>query len=278
MISITIPTINHLSALKLTIQSFQKNTTVPFEICVWDNGSNDGTKEWCESQDITFYRSENNAGLSIPWNTMIKNAKYEKVLLFGNDHYVLPGWDSIIAEMDETGARWRSPMQIERDRPTRSITGNYGTDPSNFNEEALLRDFEGRVHPTRHYQYYIPHVMYKEDYLALGGMDESKFLSYHEFLRRVQDFCETNGILPLSCPTSYHYHFRSLTLEDVEWKGKMIDFRTVLRAENRAWFQETGRNEEEETAGARHFEVHGPTYDDDGTFIVYKDLEKAYRL
>lgn len=274
-ISVCIPTLNHLDALQITVNSFLKNTVVPCEICVWDNGSTDGTKDWCESQDITYYRSEKNEGLSLPYNTMARNAKYDKIMYIGNDHYALPNWDSLVTEMEETGARWRAPMQIERTRPTRSVIGDYGSDPSNFREEDLLRDFANKVHPTRHIQTYIPHAMYVEDLFAFGGFPEPAFLSYHNFIRRAWDFIKENGILPLSCPTSYHYHFRSLTTEPVEWQGKMVQFNEVLREENVQWFKETGRNEEEETNEFRHFEVYGPTYDENGEFIVYKDLEKS---
>jgi hypothetical protein len=58
----------------------------------------------------------------------------------------------------------------------------------------------------------------------------------------------------------------------------MVNFNEVLRKENIEWFKETGRNEEEETDTFRHFEIYGPTYDKNGEFIVYKDLETSYQL
>ncbi|MGO4274359.1 glycosyltransferase family 2 protein, partial [Paenibacillus sp. TAF58] len=45
--SIVIPTFNGLTMLKECVASIRSHTSVPFEIIVVDNGSQDGTLEYC---------------------------------------------------------------------------------------------------------------------------------------------------------------------------------------------------------------------------------------
>jgi hypothetical protein len=237
---------------------------------------------------MAYYRSDKNMGLAFPYNQMARDAKYDLIMFIGNDHYLLPNWDEAVLEVANTKARWRAPMGIERERPTRSLVGNFGTTPETFREEELLKQCKDRTHQYRHICGYVPNVMYKSDFFAIGGFDETKFLNYTDFMWRAFVFCKRNGIQQLTHPRSFHYHFRSVTTELVEWKGEKVDFRRVLKQENIEWYKSSrlsikwidrsGENPKDESIDMddsmhtelfSHFKIYGISVDTNGNLISY---------
>ena len=271
MISILVPTINYLEYLQLTIESIYKNTSVPFEIVVFDNGSDDGTYEWCTAKtddNFTYLRSDENVGLSKAYNGMARASMYDLIMFANNDYYVAPGWDTAVLEVKRYGG-WRGPMQVERDRPTRSITADYGTTPDNFDIEGFERNFNSnKVYPHRHYVPYMPTILRKDDFWNFGAYDETKFFCGQEFLWRAHNYFRKKGRLQLTCPTSYFYHFRCVT-DLVKYEGEMIDWRKILRQENIDWLATQDITEEEQDAYMSHYGVHGPSMDADGVLVAY---------
>ena len=95
MISICIPSWNSLEYLKISIPSIKKNTKLPYEIIVHDNGSTDGTEEWLKKNNVKYSKSAKNEGFC-GVNHALRAAKYEYCLMFNSDMYALPGWDFAI--------------------------------------------------------------------------------------------------------------------------------------------------------------------------------------
>lgn len=267
MISILYPTLNNLDFLTLACRSVEENTTIPFEIVIWDNGSTEDIRDFARNRGYTYLSSETNIGLSIPTNRMVAAAKHDVVMISDNDTVLLPGWDSIVGELT-AGARWRLPMQIRPDRPSRAIIGYYGSDPGNFQMERLL--FHHAMHTAIHIY---PHrhrgtflglpVLWKEDYLAIGGFNEDFFCSEQQFLWEASQYYDRIGALQLTCPTSWYYHFGGSTVRPAGY-GKMIaDAKEFCRIKH-------GLNEEQMDATHNHFAIYGPSIDQNGVLIEYK--------
>jgi glycosyltransferase involved in cell wall biosynthesis len=273
MISLIIPTIDHSDFLKLTVRSIRQNTRVPYEIIVWDNASEDDTQEWCtqenEKDDFVYIRSETNVGLNIAYNGMVKAAKYPYILIGNNDYYMLPRWDDAVLEVD-AGAGWRGPMQIETSRPTRSITADYGLSVETFQEAKILSDFANGMYPHRHYCTFMPNILRVSDYYDLGAMDETKFFGGQEWVWRTHQYFSKKGQPQLTCPTSFFYHFRAITgLVKYGPDKALIDWRDILRGENKDYLASQTMTEAEQDKIMDHYGIHGPSLDANKALILY---------
>ncbi len=89
MISICIPSLNALPYLKLFVSSLKKNTRIPTELIVVDNGSDDGTSEWLQENKIYHFRNETNKGFCAV-NDAIKASKYPYCFIANADMFLLP--------------------------------------------------------------------------------------------------------------------------------------------------------------------------------------------
>ena len=85
-ITVVIPTLNRCSFLQRAIESVLKQTVVPSEIIVVDNGSTDDTKKMISSlyPNISYSIEEKN-GVSAARNKGIKIAKSEWIAFLDSD-------------------------------------------------------------------------------------------------------------------------------------------------------------------------------------------------
>ncbi|GMK37426.1 glycosyl transferase [Paenibacillus sp. CCS19] len=93
--SIIIPTYNGLPLLQRLIQSIRIHTderVTPYELIVVDNGSNDGTAEWCAGRGITFIAISANAGFPAACNKGLRIASGDQLMLLNNDIVATPNW------------------------------------------------------------------------------------------------------------------------------------------------------------------------------------------
>jgi GT2 family glycosyltransferase len=95
MISICIPSWDSLEYLKILIASIKKNTRMPHEIIVHDNGSADETLHWLIMNKIKHTKSDKNLGFC-GVNAALKEAKYPYCMIVNTDMFMLPGWDLAI--------------------------------------------------------------------------------------------------------------------------------------------------------------------------------------
>ena len=85
-ISVVIPTLNRCSLLQKAIESVLKQTLVPSEIIVVDNGSTDDTKKMvCSLYPNINYLVEDKSGVSAARNKGIKVAKSEWIAFLDSD-------------------------------------------------------------------------------------------------------------------------------------------------------------------------------------------------
>jgi GT2 family glycosyltransferase len=101
--SIIIPTRNGLELLAPCIEAIRAYTHTPYEIIVADNGSADGTLEYCIREGLTFAAFAENEGFPAACNAGMKLAVGDALLLLNNDVVVSHNWlDNMLACLDHT--------------------------------------------------------------------------------------------------------------------------------------------------------------------------------
>jgi len=188
---ISILTWNKLELLRNCIESIFKNTRYPFyRICVFDQASTDGTREYLESlgDKIDVIHSPENIGFVLGNNQVFKKYPDNDILLLNNDTLVTDGWLEALVEcaysaedIGIVGAKLIYPDgrlqeaggEVFRDGSARNI-GKY--DDPNKPEYNLLREVD----------YCSGACLYiKRDLLnRIGGFDE----------RFVPGYCEDTDI------------------------------------------------------------------------------------
>ena len=87
---------NQLEYLQKCVDSIRKNTE-KYQIYIWDNASNEETKNWISNQnDIICIRSEINEGFIKPNNALAKLSNNPFIILLNSDTEVLKDWDKAL--------------------------------------------------------------------------------------------------------------------------------------------------------------------------------------
>lgn len=90
--SIIIPTYNGLNLLRRCVEHIRAYTDIPYELIVVDNGSKDGTAEYCVRERIFLISLPSNIGFPAACNLGMKAALGGSLLLLNNDVFVSPRW------------------------------------------------------------------------------------------------------------------------------------------------------------------------------------------
>ncbi|AFC32787.1 family 2 glycosyl transferase [Paenibacillus mucilaginosus 3016] len=90
--SIVIPHKDGLPLLVRCIDSIRRHTETPYEIIVVDNGSRDGSVEYCLQAGVRLISSPSNRGFPAACNLGMQLAGGDAVLLLNNDVVVAPRW------------------------------------------------------------------------------------------------------------------------------------------------------------------------------------------
>ncbi len=105
--SIVIAVCNLIGFTRLCVDYIRKNTNTPYELIIIDNGSTDGTREYCaelsKEIDLKYLRNDTNLGPIIAINQGIKAAKYEYICQMHNDVVIFEyGWlDKMVSIMEK---------------------------------------------------------------------------------------------------------------------------------------------------------------------------------
>ena len=90
--SIVIPTHNRLDLLQACVASVRAHTDEPYELIVVDNGSTDGTDDWCRRERIPLLRLPRNEGFPAACNKGLRAAVGDTLVLLNNDTLATPRW------------------------------------------------------------------------------------------------------------------------------------------------------------------------------------------
>lgn len=101
--SIIIAVWNQLPYTRLTVESILKNTKLPLELVIVDNGSRPDVKAYFDSikgpVDVTYIRNEENLGPIRAINQGIKASRYDYIMVIHNDVLIMEdGWLEKIKE------------------------------------------------------------------------------------------------------------------------------------------------------------------------------------
>lgn len=90
--SIIIPTYNNKGLLNECVRAVRQHTHLPYEIIVVDDGSTDGTDDYCRQAGLVFVSLPNNGGFPRACNKGMMLASGDVIVLLNNDCLVSPRW------------------------------------------------------------------------------------------------------------------------------------------------------------------------------------------
>jgi GT2 family glycosyltransferase len=94
---------NQLVYLKNCVESIRQHTE-DYKLYVWDNASNEETKDWLADQkDITVLRSRENLGFIVPNNRMAAISQSPYLIFLNSDTLVYPGWEKAMIAFLQRG-------------------------------------------------------------------------------------------------------------------------------------------------------------------------------
>lgn len=186
MFDICIPSWNSLPYLKLCVSGLNQNSAFPnHKIYVHDNGSTDGTHQWCIQNKIIATRTSENVGFC-GVNHALKAGNQSYVVIFNTDMWPLPGWD--LALFSQINAFKRAKINkftlscclIEPtgNNPEYDIV-NFGENYQNFRADDLLADFKNNPQSYMKrpdtIQYSHPILLPRAMLTQIGYLDETYF-------------------------------------------------------------------------------------------------------
>jgi GT2 family glycosyltransferase len=101
-LTIVIPVHNGLALTQQCVESIRRFTEIPYHILIVDNGSTDGTAEWCFAAHLCRLGFPENRGFAAACNAGILETFSEYLILLNNDTVVSPGWaEGLLAPLDQ---------------------------------------------------------------------------------------------------------------------------------------------------------------------------------
>ena len=181
-ISFILPSRNNLKYLRQAYDSIRSNSLHPHEICIADDASTDGTKEWVqgvmeEDKNVKLHVNEGpeRLGHTILYDTLINEyATHDRVMIFHADMYLCPKADEEIDKYIEPG-RVVSLTRIEpplHPPGPEKVLQDFGIEPEEFEQDKLLKylkTIDKNKKPT--FGIFAPWAIYKEDFQRIGGHD-----------------------------------------------------------------------------------------------------------
>ena len=98
MISVLTLSWDNLEYTKAFVNSIRKNTSLPYELIIIDNGSEFITQKWVEENSDRSVIFDENQGFSKGFNEGIKVAKGKYIMMANNDTEFPSGWDIKLVE------------------------------------------------------------------------------------------------------------------------------------------------------------------------------------
>ena len=215
MISVIIPTYKAPEALSVCLHSAINNQSLDNQIIVVVDGFYDLNKEVLDKYEsnINILNLEKNQGLCKATNLGVYNSSHDKILIVNDDNVFPPNWDVQLMDVYKD-KRVVTPNQIEP-KPSifdEMVIHSFG-EPDQFDwdgfhqlADSLSRDKLSIKGST------LPIFMSKQDYLTIGGWDESypgAWVVDWEFFHK----CDLAGYELVRTHNCHFYHFVSYGTE-----------------------------------------------------------------
>ena len=215
MISVIIPTYKAPEALEICLQSALSNQAGDNQIIVVVDGFYDLNKEVLEKYEdrVSILDLETNQGLCKATNLGVYNSAHDKILIVNDDNVFPPNWDVQLLSTYKKG-RVVTPNQIE---PTPSIFDEFVTQsfgaPDEFDKDGFY-ELADKLSESKFTDKgsTLPIFMDKQDYLTVGGWDESypgAWAVDWEFFHK----CDLAGFELVRTHNCHFYHFVSYGTE-----------------------------------------------------------------
>lgn len=156
-----------------------KNSHYTHQIIIHINEGIDGTLEWAQNHaGIEYTWSNENIGICKALNLASTKATTEYICYFNDDMFALPNWDTALyAEIKKLGHHrfFFSSTMIEpfTGKNSCAIAGiDFGNNPENFNQAALLEDFDKPMKQDWNGASWPPNVVHRSLWNAVGGYSE----------------------------------------------------------------------------------------------------------
>lgn len=176
------PSRNGKKYLNWAYNSLRKNCDSGHEICMYDDFSNDGTWEWMneiikKDKNVQIFRNDGptRLGHTILYDELIEKATNDIVMIYHNDMYAAKDMDKEVLRL----LKPKTVVSVTRIEPPlhpegpEKIVMNFGIEPEEFNEKRFLKyaDDKGTYFTENTQGMFAPWVIYKADFLAIGGHD-----------------------------------------------------------------------------------------------------------
>ncbi len=171
--SIIIPSWNNLPFLKLCVASIKRNSAADHQIIIHVNDGSDGTLQWVKDEGIDYTHTEQNVGVCLSCNMMRTLVKTDYILYLNDDMYLLPGWDTAMADEISSLPDNRFYLSGTMIQPHNyldvGILADYGDSIETFDEERLLREYMS--HPKSDWRgaTWPPSLMHRDMWDIVGG-------------------------------------------------------------------------------------------------------------
>jgi len=177
MFSIIIPSWNNIAFLQLCIESIKMYGQVETQVIVHVNDGSDGTLAWVKQQGLDYTHTPENAGVCTAVNMAAQKARYDYIIFMNDDMYVLPGWDTALANEIKalhTDCFMLSATMIEPVNTKNKcvIVADYGRSAGDFNKTGLLNDFGSFAKNDWSGSTWPPSVVHKKWWHEVGGYSE----------------------------------------------------------------------------------------------------------
>ncbi len=173
--SIIIPTWNNLELLKLCIKSIEKNSAFKHQLVIHVNEGIDGTLEWVRQLGYDHTYSAENIGICWAVNACRSLVKTDYIVYMNDDMYFLPNWDlELWKEIESISHKFfflSSTIIEPKISAHREIISpyDYGTNPENFMETELLRDYKTIKGEDWNGATWPPNIVHREIWDLIGG-------------------------------------------------------------------------------------------------------------
>ena len=188
-ISFAIPTRNNLKYLKWAYEAIRKNQgdhTV--WVCLGLDACSDNTKEWVDEiikvDPYVKYIEHTGAeriGLTVMYNRIVEElVETDIAMIYHSDMYLCPGALDSVRDLMYSSPYKKRIVSLTRIEPplhpagAEKITRDFGNEPEDFNEEALLKDLENHPLYIRHKTtsgVFAPWAFWVDEFKEIGGHD-----------------------------------------------------------------------------------------------------------
>lgn len=180
-ISLVIPSYNNLRHLKNAYESVRKHYTDEVELILIDDGSSDGTLKWIKTmarkdKNLIFWREEERVGHTVLYDEGIKKATNEIVGILHADMYIAPNYLENMVKHLQPGkvvcaTRVEPPLHPEGKE---KIIRDFGMDFDSLKMDAFYKFAKSEMKKSKDKTsrgMFAPWLLYKEDFLLIGGHD-----------------------------------------------------------------------------------------------------------